>query len=100
MATTTEVQTQTPAAVTMDDYLVIGYDTIRRVIFQCHQNEGETIKDVQDVIGAHQANTYPHIIYTVILEEDFRASARRTCWNPVSHEEAVSQYRAENRHAR
>jgi hypothetical protein len=73
----------------MDQYIVIGYDG--RSAFQVHA-KGLTVKQAQDSI-AETAADRPHIIYTVVLEEDYRAAASRTMFNPVSHDEAVQQYR-------
>lgn len=58
----------------MDKYYVVYVD---RYAFgfigpvMVHAEPGETTKDVQDKIAANQAMRFPHLIYTVMLAEDY-----------------------------
>lgn len=58
----------------MDKYIVIGlntHDSWSIGPFQVHQRKGDTVKDTQDRI-AEYAGEHPEIIYTVVIESDYR----------------------------
>ena len=59
----------------MDQYIVIGFNTHDSWAigpFEVHQSKGDTVKDTQDKVAETLAEKLPHVIYTVVLESDFR----------------------------
>lgn len=63
----------------MDRYIVIGWDRRNRYnpasmgLFEVHVDKGETTKDVQDKVAERLAEElFEHVIYTVVLEQDYR----------------------------
>jgi hypothetical protein len=68
-----------PVTPAVDRYIVIGWDrrnqytTGTRGLFEVHVEPGETAKDVQDKVADRLAEElFEHVIYTVVLEDDYR----------------------------
>jgi hypothetical protein len=63
----------------MERYIVIGWDKRNQYnaasmgLFEVHVAKGETTKDVQDKVADRLAEDLSeHVIYMVVLEEDYR----------------------------